>query len=430
VPSRFDDLLAARALTVGVVGLGYTGLPLALAFAQAGLPVVGHDTDERKIEALARGRSYLPDVSDAEVRAVAASLTATADPTSLAAADAHVVCVPTPVTPTGDPDLRFVDGALDALTPCLREHVLVVLQSTVPPGLTSTVARRLAQRTGLRAGCHFHIAAAPERIDPTNRNGWTLANTPKLVGGLTPECTRQAHALLERVCTTVVPVSSPEVAETAKVFENTFRLVNIALTYELADLCDELDVSVREVIDAAATKPFGFLAHRPGPGVGGECIPVDPLFLRGLAERVGARIPLIESAHDHVSRRPQRVVERLAQLLRDRGGDLSGSQVLVVGAAYKPEIGDVRNAPAVEIIRELRRREAKPSYTDPLVPELVVDGEQVQRVEWERASVTERDCLVLVTPHEAVMNRPLWYAAPLVLDTWQVLPAGDGVCHL
>ncbi|MGH8897251.1 MAG: nucleotide sugar dehydrogenase [Egibacteraceae bacterium] len=417
-------------LTVGVLGLGTTGLPLALAFAAAGLQTIGYDIDQSKVDALRRGRSYLPDITDSDLRIVGGRFTASTDPAALAGVGAFIVCVPTPASAADQADLQYVDAALEVIAGHLRKGDLVVIQSTVPPGTTSTAARRLAKKTGLVAGRQFHVAMAPERLDPASRGNWTLANTPKLVGGLTPECTHRAQVLLARVVEKVVPVANPEIAETAKIFENTFRLVNIALTYELADLCNSLGIAVREVVDAAATKPYGFLAHWPGPGVGGECIPVDPLFLREVAARNGLATPLLEMAHRQARLRPQRVVDRLAELLRDEGGDLAGSQVLVVGVSYKPGIADLRNAPGVDIIRELRRRFAKARYIDPLVCDLVIDDEPVEQAEWDRGSVADHDCLVLVTPHELIMQRPLWYAAPLVLDTWYTLPSGDGVYHL
>lgn len=415
---------------VGIVGIGYAGLPLAVGFAAAGCRVRCHDVDHRKVQSVNAGRSYLPDVSDDELAAVAPRLRAGTDPAELSTVDAVVICVPTPATAEGEPDLRYVNAAADALAPRLRAGTLVVLQSTVPPGTTAALGRRLAERSGLCLGVELLMATAPERIDPGNRDGWTLSNTPKLVGGLNRASTERAVALFELVCRRVVPVSSLEVAETAKVFENTFRMVNIALSYELADLCSGLGIPVREVIDAASTKPYGFLAHWPGPGVGGECIAVDPLFLRSAAPRFGTRLPLLDAAYQRILGRPARVVDRLEQVLRDAGNDLAGSRVLVVGVAYKPGVADIRNAPAMDIIRELRRRDAKPSYCDPLVEGLVVDGEAVPRVDWERAGVAAHDCLVLVTPHEAIMSRQLWYSAPLLLDAWNLLPPGDGVAHL
>lgn len=416
--------------SVGILGLGYAGLPLALAFAAAGIRTVGYDIDQSRVAALTRGRSYLPDVAEERLRGLSDRFTATTDPAALAGAGSFIVCVPTPLTTSGHADLRHILAALRVIATHLRAGDLVIIQSTVPPGTTQAAARHLAEQTGLEAGQQFHIAMSPERMSPASWADWNLSNTPRLLGGLTPQCTHHARSLLSRVTERLVPVGNPEIAETAKIFENTFRLVNIVLACELAGLCGGLGIEVREVIEAAATKPYGFLPHWPGPGIGGECIPVDPLFLREAAARNGLTMPLVEAAAQRARQQPRQVVDRLAGLLRAEGGDLAGSRILVVGVSYKPAVADVRNAPALDIVRELRRRAAKPRYTDPFVHDLIVDGEPVERVEWEPAPVTEHDCLVLVTPHEPIMQRPLWGAAPLVLDTWHVLPRGDGVHYL
>lgn len=415
---------------VAVVGVGYTGLPLALSFARAGRSVICLDKDPNKIASVTAGQSYLPDISDAELALAGSQLEATTDPDILTAADQVVVCVPTPLRDDGDPDMDAVFAVVDVLSTRMKPGCLVVLQSTVPPGTTRVLSQLLAERSGMTAGVDFYVVHAPERIDPANKAGWNLANTPKLIGGLTPACTAAAAELFGQVIDKVVPVSALEVAETAKVFENTFRMVNIALTYELADLCGSMSISVNEVIDAASTKPYGFLAHRSGPGVGGECIAVDPMFLTAVADRAGVNLPMINSAYQRIRTRPQTVAQRLSGLLRSRGTDVAGTHVLVVGVAYKPGVADIRNAPAVDLIRELRAVNAKVSYTDPMVPELVVDGEAVPHVDWSRESAASADCVVLTTPHEEIMRRPLWDAAPLVLDCWHVMQACDGVVHL
>jgi UDP-N-acetyl-D-glucosamine dehydrogenase len=421
----FDAMVASRTLTVGIVGLGYTGLPLACGFASAGFRVVGLDTDARKVASVNRGESYLPDLTDLELAELGDRLSAGTDPAELSSVDAVILCVPTPVD-DGTADLSYVDAALAAVIPHLRRGGLLVLQSTIPPGTTSAAARRLSTENGLRIGRDLYLAMAPERIDPANERGWNLSNTPKLVGGFTPECTRRAQLLFEQVCGRVVPVSSPEVAELAKVFENTFRLVNIALTLELSDLCRDLRIPVREVIDAAATKPYGFLAHYPGPGVGGECIPVDPLFLRALAHDAGTDIGLVETAHRRVANRPMQVVERIAELLLARGRDLTGARVLLVGVSYKEGVADLRNAPALDMIRGLNRAGAQVSYYDPMVPSLTVDGAAVPVTAWAPERLAEQDCVVMVTPHSRIATDPHWTVPSLVLDTRNVLaPAGN-----
>jgi UDP-N-acetyl-D-glucosamine dehydrogenase len=423
----FDARVADRTLRVGIVGLGYTGLPLALGFATAGFGVVGVDLDTAKVAAVNRSESYLPDLTDIELQDVAEKLTAVTDPAALHDADAVVICVPTPVTPERTADLTFVDAAVASVLPYLRAGSLVVLQSTVPAGTTAGIARTIADRTGLLPGENLYLAMAPERVDPANTNGWTLLNTPKLVGGVGPESTRRAQLLFEQICRTVVPVSDPAVAELSKVYENTFRLVNIALSLELSDLCRSLGLPVREVVDAAATKPFGFLAHYPGPGVGGECIPVDPLFLSERARREGVALELVDTAHRRISERPRQVVARVADLLAARGVATAGAGVLVVGVSYKPGVADLRNAPAVDVIRGLRELGAEVSYVDPMVPELEVDGAAVRTAVWSRETLAAADCAVLITPHGRLAGDPAWAAARLVLDTRNELAPADNV---
>ncbi|MEU3730652.1 nucleotide sugar dehydrogenase [Streptomyces sp. NPDC033538] len=426
----FDEKLASRTLRVGIVGLGYTGLPLGLGFAVAGLPVRGLDTDAARVAQVGRGESYLPDVSDTELAAAADRLSATTDTAQLAGSDVLIICVPTPVTGDRRANLDYVDRAVDSVAPLLRRGTLVVLQSTVPPGTTAAAAERLARASGLRQGTDFHMAMAPERVDPANTNGWHLANTPKVVGGLTEECTRRAAALFGLVCETVVPVGTPEVAELSKVFENTFRLVNISLTLELSDLCRQLGIPVREVIDAASTKPYGFLAHYPGPGVGGECIPVDPHFLREAAAEAGTPMELVAAAHERVERRPRQVVERLAELIGERGSPLRGARVLVVGVSYKSGVADLRNAPALDVIRHLREAGAVVSYHDPLVVDLVVDGQPVTAAPWLAPELARQDAAVLVTPVPGLEQDLMWGIPPVVLDTHNKLAAASNVAVL
>lgn len=426
----FEARLAARTLRIGVVGLGYTGLPLAMGFATGGFHVTGVDLDAGKVAAVNRGESYLPDLTGLEIQEVSDRLTAFTDVAALAGAEAVILCVPTPVAEDRTADLAYVHAAVDSVLPHLRSGVLLVLQSTVPVGTTAGIARTVAERTGLVAGRDYHLAMAPERVDPANTNGWSLANTPKLVGGIDAESTRRAALLFSQVCARVTPVSACEVAELSKVYENTFRLVNIALALEFADLCHALGLPTREIIDAAATKPFGFLAHYPGPGVGGECIPVDPLFLLERAEDEGVELALVGAAHRKVADRPFQVVGRLRELLSARGSQLAGARVLLVGVSYKPGVSDLRNAPGLDIVRGLRAAGAHVSYTDPMVPGLTVDGVPVTEVPWGREQLAGHDCTVLVTPHSRLVSGDDWAAAPLVIDTHGVLPSADNVVVL
>ncbi|WP_306317864.1 MULTISPECIES: nucleotide sugar dehydrogenase [unclassified Streptomyces] len=415
---------------MGIVGLGYTGLPLALGFATAGFRVSGLDTDAGRAAKVVRGESYLPDVKDAELAAVSGLLSATTEAGELAGSDVLIVCVPTPVTGDRQANLDYVESALDSVAQLIGRGTLLVLQSTVPPGTTAAAVARLAETTGLEPGLDFHVAMAPERVDPGNAAGWNLSNTPKVIGGLTAECTRRAALLFGQVCRTVVPVSKLEVAELAKVFENTFRLVNISLTLELSDLCRSLDIPVREVIDAASTKPYGFLAHYPGPGIGGECIPVDPLFLREAAAAAGTGMEIVAAAHERMERRPRQVVERVEELLAQRGGKLSGARVLIVGVSYKKGVADLRNAPALDVIRGLRAAGAKVSYHDPLVENLVLDGLPVAAAPWSVVELAQQDAVVLITEVAGLEEDILWGVPPVVLDTHNKLAAARNVAVL
>ncbi|MFE9848544.1 nucleotide sugar dehydrogenase [Streptomyces sp. NPDC005576] len=417
-------------IRVGVIGLGYTGLPLALGLANAGHEVTGYDIDEVKLASLRGGHSYLADVRDEDLAVTGGSLDVTSDSRVLGEVNAVIVCVPTPTASEGVPDLRAFHSVFGVLAERIKPGALIIVQSTVPPGTTARAAAELGRRLGLTPGEGFFVANAPERINPANTEGWNLENTPKLVGGINEESGLRARRLLASVCKVVVPVNSLEVAETAKVFENTFRLVNITLTYELEALCNGIGISVHDVIDAAETKPYGFLAHRPGPGIGGECIPVDPHFLRSVATDLNVALPLVDQACEAAKRRPMQVVDRLAELLTDSDKDVSTARVLVVGATYKAGVADMRNSPSLEVISELHRRGAKVSYVDPLVEEILVDGELLERATWDRSTVTAHDCVVLMTASRQVVDRPLWYAAPLVLDTWNLAAAGDGIHHL
>lgn len=409
----FQHRLNQRETLVAVVGLGYTGLPVAHGLAAGGYRVRGLDIDPEKLALLRQGRSYLPDLSNDQIREVGDLLSVSDDPATVSEAEVVMVCVPTPLTPDDQADLSALDAALAALAPGLRPGTVVIMQSTVPPGTTSERARRLAAATSLKLGESLFVAFAPERVNPANRDGWTVQNTPRVVGGQTPECTRRAVAALSTVCRHLVPVSSPTVAELAKLLENTARLVNISLANEFSDMCFELGVPVHEVIDAAATKPFGFLAHRPGPGIGGECIPVDPVFLLADAGRARPPMPVLAAAHRQAVQRPGRVVTRALDLLAAAGRP---GRILVLGAAYKPNVPDVRNTPAVPVLAELHRHGVEADYHDPFVPRLRVDGRTLRSVPEAELRLSAYDLVVLLTPHDAFAGLA-WADAPLVLDT-------------
>ena len=404
--------------TVGVVGLGYVGLPLAVTFAEAGFRVVGVDVDAGKVATLRAGGCYVADVPTAQVAALveAGRLLPTTEYGALAGAEGVSICVPTPLGKAKDPDVSYVAAAAERLAPVLRRGQVVVLESTVYPGATEELVAPLLERgSGLRAGEDFALAFSPERINPGDRR-WRARDIPKLVGGVNAASTERAAALYREVFATVVPLASAREAELAKLLENTFRAVNIGLVNELAVLAHRLGVDIWRVIDAAATKPFGFMPFYPGPGWGGHCIPVDPFYLSWRARVDGAEAGFIEHAGRVNDRMPAWVVERVADLLNRRGRSLQGSRLLLLGVAYKGDVGDVRESPALPILALLVRKGARVAYHDPHVPE-------VRHLEWTWRSLpltpetlAAQDCVVVVTDHSGVDYGLVVEHAPLVFD--------------
>jgi UDP-N-acetyl-D-glucosamine dehydrogenase len=395
-------------MTVGIVGLGYVGLPLAVAFAEAGQDVVGVDTDGRVVEALGAGRSHIEDVVDEALAAIRVRFHPTTRYAELAKVDAVVVAVPTPLTRNREPDLQPLIASGTALAGVLQGGQLVVLESTTYPGTTRERFAPLLEESGLAAGRDFHLAFSPERIDP-GRTDYTLRNTPKIVGGLTGACLQRAVELYELVCDRVVPVTGPEEAELTKLLENVFRSVNIALVNELAILCDRMGIDVWEVVQAAATKPYGFMSFKPGPGMGGHCLPVDPFYLSWRAREFDIRTEFIELAGEVNQRMPYFCVERIGRALNDHSKPVKGSHIAIVGVSYKPGVGDLRESPALRIIRLLREQGAEVSYFDDYVPELSDLG---LRSEWPE----EPDCVVIVTAHPDLDVERLVRESPLLVD--------------
>jgi UDP-N-acetyl-D-glucosamine dehydrogenase len=395
-------------MKVGVIGLGYVGLPLAVAFAEAGCDVVGVDTDARKTTALRQGKSYIEDVSSDRVSEVLPRLRASTRYADLATTEAVFIAVPTPLTPNREPDLGPLTATGRALAAVLQAGQLVVLESTTYPGTTRERLAPLLEESGLSAGRDFHLAFSPERIDP-GRTDFTLRNTPKVVGGLTAECRARAEQLYARVCDEVVTVSTPEIAELTKLLENVFRSVNIALVNELAILCDRMGIDVWEVVDAAATKPYGFMSFKPGPGMGGHCLPVDPFYLAWRAREFDMQTEFIELAGEINQRMPYFCVEKVAGALNEHSKPVRGSRIAVIGVSYKPGVGDVRESPAVRIIRLLRERGAEVAYHDPYVPELADLG---LRSEWP----SDADCVVIVTAHPGLDLERLARESQLLVD--------------
>jgi UDP-N-acetyl-D-glucosamine dehydrogenase len=386
------------------------GLPLSVEFASAGLRVTGFDLSEEKVAAVNRGESYIRDVSsDRLVPCVRdGKLRASSNFDGLSECDAVIICVPTPLGKTKDPDLSMVVDAAKEIAARLRPGQLVVLESTTYPGTTEELILPLLTERGLTAGESFFLAFSPERVDP-GRTDYTLRTTPKIVGGLTDECLRRAVDLYELVCDHVVPVTSPESAELTKLLENVFRSVNIALVNELAILCDRMDIDVWEVVEAAATKPYGFMSFKPGPGMGGHCLPVDPFYLAWRAREFDMQTEFIELAGEVNQRMPYFCVERIGRALNDQAKPVKGSRVAIVGVSYKPGVGDMRESPALRIMRLLREQGAELSYHDDFVPELPDLG---LRSEWP----DDADCVVIVTAHPDLDVERLVREAPLVVD--------------
>jgi UDP-N-acetyl-D-glucosamine dehydrogenase len=425
-PQTFAERIATREARIGIVGLGYAGLPLAMAFAEAGFEVTGIDLSDERVAAVREHRSYLVDVPAHRYDSLNGRLGATTDYSAAAELDALTICVPTPLSKTRTPDISNVVSAVEAVAANLRSGQLIVLQSTTYPGTTEEIVLPILKGTGREVGRDFFLGYAPERVDPGNRE-WTIKTTPKLVGGVTPECLNRTELLYQQIIDTVVPVSSTKVAETAKLHENTFRAVNIALANELALMCDRLGISTWEVIEAASTKPFAFLPHYPGPGLGGDCIPVVPHFLAWRLREYGYSAQLIDAAHEVNAQMPMHVVQKISDALNDGGLPIRGTRLLLLGMAYKPNVHDIRESPSLEVMRQLLSRNGDVRYCDPWVHEFELDGVRHRSVDWSAEEVAEADCVVVLTAHRQFLEQPLWQHASLVVDTRNVVPAGPNV---
>jgi UDP-N-acetyl-D-glucosamine dehydrogenase len=399
-------------MQIGIIGLGYVGLPLAVAFAESGCDVVGLDVDRFKVEALNAGDSYIEDVPSAALAPLGERLRATVDYADLASCDAVILCVPTPLSDSREPDLTYLVDSATALSQVLRAGQLVVLESTTYPGTTRDRLLPILEESGLTAGSDFHLAFSPERIDP-GRTDYTVRTTPKLVGGITEASTERARELYTEICDTVVVLSSPEAAELSKLLENIFRSVNIALVNELSQLCDRLEIDVWEVIDAASTKPFGFMRFDPGPGMGGHCLPVDPFYLAFKARQHDFYPEFIELAGKVNQAQPGFCVERIERALNDVRKPVNGSRILILGVSYKGGVGDTRESPALKIIGRLQDFGAEVAYHDSFVPEL--PGHGLANVDLDEA-LREADLAAIVTAHPDVDYEQVVSAAPLVVD--------------
>ncbi len=399
-------------MSIGIVGLGYVGLPLAVSFAEAGEQVIGVDVDHGRVTELNAGRSPIEDISDERLQSVLESITFTTRSVELHEAEAILVCVPTPLTRNREPNLGPLQSAAQALAGVVRRDQLIVLESTTFPGTTRDYMIPVLEESGLRAGEDFALAFSPERVDP-GRTDYTMRTTPKVVGGLTPSCTDRAAAVYARICDEVVRVSTPEVAELSKLLENIFRSVNIALVNELAILADRMGIDIWEVIDAAATKPYGFTRFDPGPGMGGHCLPVDPFYLAWKAREYDLSTEFIELAGKVNQYMPYFCMEKIDRALNDAHKPMRGSRVLLLGVSYKAGVGDIRESPALKIIRLLREHGAEVSYHDPHVPEL---AEHELRSTGLDEALENVDLAVIVTAHPSVDHGRVVERAPQVLD--------------
>jgi len=412
-----QDIQKKRA-NISVLGLGYVGLPLAITFANAGFNVTGIDPDEEKVEMINRGESYISDITNAQLRKHIDSgrLRATTDYSVLAEIDAVSICVPTPLRKTGDPDMSFIASASEQIAPYLHRSMVIVLESSTYPGTTREfVLPKLTAQFNLKVGVDFFLAFSPERVDP-GRKDFTTVNTPKVLGGITPACTDVAKAWYEQAIDTVVAVSTAEVAEMAKLLENTFRMINISMVNELAQMCERLDIDVWEVIDAAATKPFGFMKFTPGPGLGGHCIPIDPLYLSWKMKTLNYTARFIELASEINTGMPRYVVNRIQDALNRYKKPLNGSKILILGVAYKPNINDMRESPALDIIHLLREKGAAVTYYDPFVPELDYENIQMSSEKELTASIENVDLVAIITNHAKIDYQMVVDKAQLVFD--------------
>jgi UDP-N-acetyl-D-glucosamine dehydrogenase len=409
--------ILSRRATVAVIGQGYVGVSLASAAAEEGFPVVGFDVDAERISDLSLGELKVAGVSDSLFRSGIASgrITFTTEIDSILPAEIILICVPTPVRDQ-TPDLTYVDEACRRVAACLRPGSLVVLESTTYPGTTEERVRPILETSGLRAGVDFLLAYSPERIDPGN-DEFGLRNTPKVVGGLTPESTGAAALFYGQLVDKVVVVSSCRAAELSKLLENTFRHVNVALVNEMAMLCHEVGIDVWEVLEAAETKPFGFMPFHPGPGVGGHCIPLDPTYLAWQVRRdAGHQFRILEQAQDVNAQMPGYVAQRVGESLNDVGKAVRGASVFVLGVSYKPDVGDVRESPALKVMTHLFRRGARVTFHDPFVPSVVLGGTQLPRSRLDRHSLEKADCVALLTPHKSYDLDWLAEHAPFIFD--------------
>jgi UDP-N-acetyl-D-glucosamine dehydrogenase len=412
------NLIESRKASAAVIGLGYVGLPLAMEMLAAGFHVIGIDLDHNKIAALKEGKSYIRDVDDQVIsNAISSSrFLPTSDFGNLAKADTVSICVPTPLSKSRDPDISFILAATEEIHKYLHKNQLIVLESTTYPGTTEELILPELEASGLKVGSDFYLAFSPERIDPGNR-AFTTRNTPKIVGGITPECTQIAHLFYSQFIETVFPVSSTKCAEMVKLLENTFRSVNIGMVNEMAQMCDLLGVDVYEVIDAAATKPFGFIPFYPGPGLGGHCIPIDPHYLAWKLKALNFQARFIELASEINGMMPAVVTSLVADGLNRSAKSIRNSKILVLGVAYKKDVSDCRESPALDVMRMLSEKGADLTYNDPYVPMLRLGKNTLESIELSSEAIGKQDCVIILTDHSDYDFKQITAAARLLIDT-------------
>ncbi len=414
---KLEKKFRDKSAKIGIVGLGYVGLPLAVAFSEAGFKVLGVDVQRKRVDAVNQGQSYIADVSAERLQSVIANnlLQATTKQSRLKETDAICICVPTPLTKTKDPDLSHVIHESKEISKCLEPGQLIVLESTTYPGTTRQLILPILEASGLRIGVDFYLAYSPERVDPGNKK-YSIRNTPKIVGGINSQSTELAKLLYSQVADTVVSVSCPEVAEMTKIFENVFRSVNIALVNELAQLCHNMNVSVWEVIDAASTKPFGYMPFYPGPGVGGHCIPLDSYYLANKAREFDFHTRFIELAAEINEHMPYYVVIRILEALNSRGKSLNGAKVFILGVAYKKDVKDIRKSPSLKLIQLLSDKGAKVSYNDPYIPKIKLSQGTLSSIELTEESLSSADCVIIATNHSCYNMDEVIAHSKLVFD--------------
>ncbi|MDP8230743.1 MAG: nucleotide sugar dehydrogenase [Candidatus Gorgyraea atricola] len=420
--NQLKSKITDKSANIGIIGLGYVGLPLAVEFAKAGFSVTGFDADNEKLSQIHKGESYILDVSSKDVRDLTSSkkLIATPDKALLNKMDAIIICVPTPLRKTKEPDISFILSAAEDIVASLRKGQLVVLESTTYPGTTDEVILAKLGADSLKVGKDFFLAFSPERVDPGNPK-YKTKDIPKVVGGVTETCTELTKLLYSQIIKEVIPVSSTRSAEMVKLLENTFRAVNIGLINELALMCNKMNLDIWEIIDAAKTKPFGFMPFYPGPGWGGHCIPCDPIYLSWKARLHGFEARFIELAAEINSYMPHHVVEKISDGLNNQKKALKGSKILIIGITYKKDINDMRESPSLAIINALIEKEAKVQYHDPLVPSFKIDGLKLDSVDLTKENISSSDCAVLVTDHTSLNYRLIADNAKLILDTRNAL---------